>query len=80
MVELEPKMVELRQEIEEFVRHIVLEIEAGRAAGMTAPGTIADHLNSKGIRTRKGRRWTGVSVAKFLSSKGYKRYRPDLPW
>ncbi|MCH9020336.1 MAG: methyltransferase domain-containing protein [Proteobacteria bacterium] len=42
---------------------------------MTAPQAIADHFNATGVTTRKGRRWTGATVAKFLSSPGAKRYR-----
>ena len=42
---------------------------------MTAPQAIAEHFNAKGLTTRKGRRWTGATVAKFLSSAGAKRYR-----
>ena len=76
-------MARRRQEIEAFVQHLVVEVEAAEAAGMTAPQTIADHLNAKGVTTRKGRRWTGATVAKFLSSPGAKRYRsggnPRLP-
>ncbi len=68
-------MVQRRQDIEAFVRHIVAEVEAAEAAGMTAPQAIADHFNTKGVTTRKGRRWTGATVAKFLSSPGAKRYR-----
>ena len=64
-----------RKEIEAFVRRIVAEIEAAEAAGTTAPQAIADHFNATGITTRKGRRWTGATVAKFLSSPGAKRYR-----
>ena len=64
-----------RQEIEAFVRRIGAEIEAAKAAGTTAPQAIADHFNATGITTRKGRRWTGAIVAKFLSSPGAKRYR-----
>ena len=64
-----------RQEIEAFVRHLVVKIEAAEAAGMSAPQAIADHFNANGVTTRKGRRWTGVTVAKFLSSPGAKRYR-----
>ena len=63
-----------RQEIEAFVRHLVVEVEAAEAAGMTAPQAIADYFNAKGVTTRKGRRWTGATVAKFLSSPGAKRY------
>jgi SAM-dependent methyltransferase len=44
---------------------------------MTAPDAIAEHFNAKGLRTHKGRRWTGATVAKFLSSPGVKRYRSD---
>jgi SAM-dependent methyltransferase len=68
-------MARRRQEIEAFVQHLVVEVEAAEAAGMTAPQAIADHLNAKGVTTRKGRRWTGATVAKFLSSPGAKRYR-----
>jgi hypothetical protein len=68
-------MVQRRQDIEAFVRHIVAEVEAAEAAGMTAPQAIADHFNATRVTTRKGRRWTGATVAKFLSSPGAKRYR-----
>ncbi len=68
-------MAQRRQEIEAFVRHLVDEVEVAEAAGMTAPQAIADHFNAKGVTTRKGRRWTGATVAKFLSSPGAKRYR-----
>ena len=68
-------MAQRRQEIEAFVRHLVVEVEAAEATGMTVPQAIADHFNAKGVTTRKGRRWTGVTVAKFLSSPGAKRYR-----
>jgi len=68
-------MSERRQEIEAFVRHLVVEVEAAEAAGMTAPHAIAEHFNANGISTHKGRRWTGATVAKFLSSTGVKRYR-----
>ena len=70
-------MVYLRQEIEAFVRHLVVEVEAAELAGMTAPDAIAEHFNAKGLSTRKGRRWTGAIVAKFLSSTTVKRYRSD---
>ncbi len=68
-------MAQRRQEIEAFMRHLIVEIEAAEAAGMTAPQAIADHFNAKGVTTRKGRRWTGATVAKFLSSPGARRYR-----
>ena len=68
-------MTQRRGEIEAFVRHLVVEVEAARTAGMTAPQAIADRLNAKGVTTRKGRRWTGATVAKFLGSPGAKRYR-----
>ena len=68
-------MAQRRQEIEAFVRHLVVEVEAAEATGMTAPEAIADHFNAKGVTTRKGRRWTSATVAKFLSSPGAKRYR-----
>ena len=68
-------MAQLGQEIEAFVRELVVEVEAAEAAGMTSPDAIAEHFNAKGISTRKGRRWTGATVAKFLSSPAVKRYR-----
>ncbi len=68
-------MAQTRGEIEAFVRRLVVEVEAAEAAGMTAPQAIADRLNANGVTTRKGRRWTGAAVAKFLSSPGAKRYR-----
>ena len=55
--------------------HLVVEVEAAEAAGMMAPQAITDHFNAKGVTTRKGRRWTGVTVAKFLGSPSAKRYR-----
>ena len=57
------------------MRRFVVEVEAAEAAGMTAPQAIADHFNAKGVTTRKGRHWTGVTVAKFLGSPSAKRYR-----
>ncbi|MDP6604187.1 MAG: recombinase family protein [Rhodospirillales bacterium] len=66
-------MATSRQEIEAFVRRIVAEIAAAEAAGATAAQAIANHLNAEGITTRKGRRWTGPGVAKFLASPGAKR-------
>ena len=57
------------------MRRLVVEIEAAEAAGMTAPRVIADHFNASGLTTRKGRRWTGATMAKFLGSPGAKRYR-----
>ena len=68
-------MAQRRQGIEAFVRYLVVEVEAAEAAGMTAPQAIADHFNARGVTTRKGRRWTGATVAKFLGSPGAKRYR-----
>ena len=68
-------MVQRRDEIEAFVRGLVAEVEAAEAAGLTAPQAIADHFNARGLTTRKGRRWSGASLAKFLSSPGAKRTR-----
>ena len=68
-------MVHRRQEIEAFVRHIVVEVEAAEAAGRRTPQAIAEHFNAIGLTTRKGRRWTSAAMAKFLSSPGAKRYR-----
>ena len=68
-------MAQTRQQIEAFVRRLVVEVEAAEAAGMTAPQAIADHFNATGVTTRKGRRWSGATVAKFLSSPGARRTR-----
>ena len=68
-------MAQRREEIEAFVRGLVAQVEAAEAAGLTAPEAIAEHFNAHGITTRKGRRWSGATVAKFLSSQGAKRYR-----
>ena len=62
-------MAQRRQQIEAFVRCFVVEVEAAEATGTTAPQAIADHFNAKGVTTRKSRRWTGVTVAKFLGSR-----------
>ena len=70
-------MAQPRREIEAFIRRIVAEIGAAQAAGATAAQAIADHLNVKGVTTRKGRCWTGPSVAKFLASPGAKHYRSE---
>jgi len=61
-------MAHRRQEIEEFVRQIVVEVEAAEATGMTTPQAIADHFNAIGVTTRKGWKWTSATVEKFLSS------------
>ena len=57
------------------MRRLVVEVEAAEAARMTVPQAIAEHFNAQGITTRKGRRWSGASLAKFLGSPGAKRYR-----
>ncbi len=62
-------MAQRRGEIEAFVRRLVVEVEAAEAAGMTAPQAIADHFNAQGVTTRKGRRWTGATVAKFSAAR-----------
>ncbi len=67
-------MVQRRQEIEAFVRHLVLEVERAETAGMTEPRAIAEHFNTTGVTTRKGRRWTGTTLAKFRASPGAMRY------
>jgi hypothetical protein len=46
----------------------------GHSAKAERPA-LAEHFNANGLTTRKGRRWTGETVAKFLSSSGAKRYR-----
>ena len=70
-------MVQRRLENEAFVRRVVAEVEAAEAAGINTPQAIAKHFNAKGLTTRKGWRWTGATVAKFLSSPGAKRYRTN---
>ena len=52
-------MAQRRQEIEAFVRHLVVEVEAAEAAGLTAPQAIADHFNAKCVTARRGRRDCG---------------------
>ncbi len=66
-----------RTEIDAFIRRLVADIDAAAIAGITAPQEIADHLNGKGVTSRKGRRWSAESVAKFLDSPGARRYRTD---
>ena len=67
-------MAQRRQEIEAFVQHLVVEVEAAEAAGMTAPQAIADHFNAKGVttRTRAGtgpaRLWPNSSAARVPSA------------
>lgn len=72
-------MVERRGEIEAFLRRIVAEIAAAEAAGRTAPDDIAAHLNARGLTSRKGRRWTGSTLVKFLASPGARRHRGGGP-
>ena len=47
-------MAQRRQEIEAFVRHLVVEVEAAEATGITAPQAIADHFNAKGCHHPQG--------------------------
>ncbi len=66
-------MAQWRQEIEAFVRHLIVEVEAAEAAGMTAPQAIADHFNAKGVTTRKAgagpaRLWPNSSAGRALSA------------
>lgn len=68
-------LTEHRQDIEDFVRGIVREVEAAEAVGKSTPQALADHFNARGLTTRKGRTWTAATMAKFLSSKGARRYR-----
>ncbi len=71
-------MAQQRQDIVAFVRRIVVEVEAAEAAGMRTPQAIAEYFDAKGLTTRKGRRWTGATMEKFLSSQGAKRYRRQI--
>ena len=68
-------MAQRRDEIEAFVRRLVADVEAAEAAGLIAPQAIAEPFNAQGLTARKGRRWSGASLAKFLSSPGAKRTR-----
>lgn len=68
-------MTQKRTETEAFVRHIVARIEAAERGGMASPTAIADHFNSVGLTTRKGRGWNPATVRKFLASPGAKKYR-----
>jgi SAM-dependent methyltransferase len=68
-------MSQQRDDIEAFVRNLVVLVETAEGDGIAAPEAIADYFNARGITTRKGRQWTGATVAKFLSSPGAKRYR-----
>lgn len=70
-------MSDPRTEIEAFIRRLVADIETAAMAGISTPKEIADHLNGKGITSRKGRRWSAAAVAKFLDSPGARRYRTD---
>lgn len=64
--------------IEAFIRAIVAEIVAAEAQGITTQAALAEHLNARGITTRKGRRWNATTVGKFLSSPGARRFRAEL--
>jgi hypothetical protein len=76
--EAQPKSIsQRRNEIEMFVRNIVARIEGAEALGISTPEAIAAHFNESGLTTRKGRNWTGETVAKFLSSPGAKRFRTN---
>lgn len=68
-------MAQRKADIVAFVRRIVAEVEAAEAAGMKTPQAIAGHFNASGLTTRKGRPWNAATVAKFLASRGAKRYR-----
>ena len=70
-------MAQRRQDIDSFVRHLVVEVELPpRRPGMTAPQAIADHFNAMGVTTRKGRRWTGATVGQISQQPG----RQALPF
>ena len=58
---------------EEFVRAILAEIAKARADGAMTPDAVAAALDARGITSRKGRRWTGRAVTKFLASPGARR-------
>ena len=66
-------MTKQQHENKAFVRNLIVEVEAAAVVGITTPHTIADHFNANGVTSRKGRRWTGTNVAKFLNSPGVKR-------
>jgi len=53
-------MTQYKQQIEDFIRSIVAEIEAAEAAGVMSTKAIAGHLNANGVTTRK---WRTLTVA-----------------
>lgn len=63
-------MTKQRQENEAFIRHLIVKVENAVLAGITTPQAIADHFNTNGVTSRKGRRWTSTTVIKFLNSPG----------
>ena len=68
-------MGQKRQDIEAFVRHIVVETEAAKAKGIRTSQDFAEHFNAKGLTTRTGRSWSGTTMERFLASSGPRRYR-----
>ena len=67
-------MAQRQQEIEAFVQHLVVEVEAAGAVGMIAPQAITDHFNAKGVTPARA----GARTARLwpiLSSRGAKRCR-----
>lgn len=73
-------MTDRRDESERYVRDILAAIARARRAGAATDAEIAAALDAEGRTSRKGRRWTAVSVAKFLASPGGRRRQrePEL--
>lgn len=71
------RRIEKREDIEAFIRAVVREVEAAEAAGIRTPVALAAHFNAKGLTSRKGRRWTAETMAKFLASPGARQRRSN---
>ncbi len=64
----------MNTEPEAYLRRVVTEIKAARAADAGDAAAIAEALNAKGVTSRKGRPWTAATVKKFLASPGARRH------
>ncbi len=63
-------MTDRRDQSERYLGELVAAIAAARAAGAATDAEIAAALDARGLTSRKGRRWTAASVARFLASTG----------
>jgi SAM-dependent methyltransferase len=66
-------MTKQRQENESFVRQLIVKVEAAVLEGITTPQAIADHFNTNGVTSHKGKRWTSTTVVKLLNSPSIER-------